>query len=426
MEIRVVPISVTENKYQALRRENTGLLKTNNELRAAINRATAALSAKDAIISKHQLTIQNLTAELNSTANSSAEVARLKAALNAAVADKHAADLRHEAAMNKLHKNYTAACNQRDSYKAQLDQQSKAMARNFVTVNGLEYNQAAIEKLLDKVAALQDAVRERAAKVDSLTTELNAVKSKNKMLACSVETLTKGFEAAQTALADKIGELNTAKKENLRLTNNVEVLKREFNASQSALEEKINELNAAREETSSHTMTPTANTHCIDISQAAPTMVLKLKPPFAMNVGLLTAAAQKGAFTIINGAGEFYINKRVYNADQIAHIVAADAALKDIVPGLSLDSVVKAARKGLFKILNGEGDFFINGHTYTPEQVGSAVAASDSSKLITTPLDVYPVNDHTVKVLSSRLRDYIKAVQTLVKQLDETDSETPG
>lgn len=426
MEIRVVPIPVTESKYQALRRENTGLLKTNNELRAAVNQVTAALSAKDAIISKYQLTIQNLTAELNSTADSSAEVARLKAALNAAVADKHAADLRHEAAMNKLHKNYTAACNQRDSYKAQLDQQSKAMARNFITVNGLEYNQAAIEKLLDKVAALQDAVRERAAKVDSLTADLNTVKSRNGELTRRVETLAKGFEAIQIALTDKISELEAAKKEDLRLTNNVEVLKREFKASQNALEEKIKELNAAREKASSHTMTPRADTHCIDLSQAAPTMVLKLKPPFAVNVGLLTAAAQKGVFTVVNGAGEFYINNRIYSADQIAHIVAANATLNEIVPGISLDSVIKAAKKGLFKILDGEGNFFINGRSYTPEQVGNAVVASASPKLLTTPLGVYPVNDHTVKVLSGRLHDYVKAVQTLVKQLDETDSKTPG
>ena len=35
MEIKVIPVSVAESKYQALRRENAGLLKSNNELRAA-------------------------------------------------------------------------------------------------------------------------------------------------------------------------------------------------------------------------------------------------------------------------------------------------------------------------------------------------------------------------------------------------------
>ena len=380
MEIKVIPVSVTESKYQALRRENAGLLKTNNELRAAVNQlnlkvnqATAALSVKDAIIDKYQVTIKNLTAELDSIANSSAEVARLKAALSAAVADKQAADARHEAAMNKLHKHYTAACNQRDSYKAQLDQQSKAMARNVITVNGIDYNQAVIEKLLNKVAALEDAVRDHA---HSLTTELNAAESKNKELASAVETLTKGFEASQAALASKIGELNAAKKENTQLANSIAVLKKEFQASQAALEGKINELNVAREEANSNTMTPTANTHCIDLSQAAPTMVLKLKSSFAINVGFLNAAVQKGAFSIINGEGEFYINKHIYRPAQIAHIVAN----------------------------------------------------SDNPRMVTTPQGTYPVNDDTVKVLSGRLQRYIEAVQTLVKLLDENKvvSKTPG
>lgn len=398
MEIRVVPVSVTEGKYQILRRENAGLLKTNNELRSAVNQlnlkvnqVTAALSVKDAIIDRYQVTIKNLTAELDSIANGSSEVTRLKAALKAAVADKQAADARHEAAMNKLHKHYTAACNQRDSYKAQLDQQSKAMARNVITVNGVDYNQAVIEKLLNKVAALEDAVRDHAHSLttelnaaesknkeltDSFTTKLNAAESRNKELASTVETLTKGFEASQAALVSKIGELNAAKKENTQLANAIEVLKKEFQVSQYALEGKINELNAIREEASSNTMTPTTNIHCIDLSQAAPTMVLKLKPPFAINVGFLNAAVQKGAFSIINSEGEFYINNRIYRPGQIAHIVAN----------------------------------------------------SDSPRLVTTPQGTYPVNDDTVKVLGGRLQNYIEAVQTLVKLLDEnkTDSKTPG
>lgn len=308
MHIQVIPLSI-DGKYESLKRENADLIRANNQLRATVNQLTARLNQINQLgVTKDQFdTIEQLQAEVN----------RLKAALSAAGTDKSMVESRYQTALNKLRKDYTAACNQRDSYKATLDAQKKQAAQAVFNIDGKEYSYKAVEDLLARNKALvaeNDTLKkfahERAVKADNLHNQLAAEKTKLiekdktiNTLKGQITSVTKGFEASQGALVEKIKEAR----------NNERVI--------SNLKEMLERQN----------LKPHANVSNIDLSEADPTTIIRLTAPYAVSVGLLNKAAAHGVFTIVNPNGEISINGHTYTPAELTKFVKEATPPKMVV-----------------------------------------------------------------------------------------------